>query len=451
MEKNTPQKNKITKEGFINKHVDEKPEACENLASMPYDELKAIAHELSVHQIELEMQNDELHRIQEELENTRDKYTNLYDYSPVGYATINEKGIITDVNLTLVFMLETDRGQVIGKHFSRFIFIEDQDLFYEFRRKLMANDSFQSLELRLVKKGNTLFYANIECMTVKTIDRSPRQIRMAVTDTTRNKKSENKRQSHGQSWLATFNLLSDWVSIIDINTGIILDTNTAGERLLGKTRSDIIGQTFRSLVSNGTGTVPNCPLEKMLKSGKQEITEIYLAKGHTWLSVTTDPIQDEHSQIHRAVHIARDITEQKRSNEAIRLHEERYRQVVNNANEGIVVIQDGLIVFANPKVSDLVGLSGDDLIDLPVFTFIHPDDRDMVSINDQYRMDHEKVPGIYRFRFIDKNKAIKWIRTNSIGIRWEKKPATLNFLTDITEIVRCETKQQGIDTTIIHS
>ena len=75
---------------------------------------KDLIHELQVHQIELEMQNDELRRIQNELEKSRDKYTNLYDFSPVGYFTISEKGIISEVNLTGAVMLGTERKKIIS-------------------------------------------------------------------------------------------------------------------------------------------------------------------------------------------------------------------------------------------------------------------------------------------------------------------------------------------------
>ncbi len=90
-----------------------------------------LIHELQVHQIELKMQNDELRRIHEELEESRDRYSHLYDFAPIGYFTMTEKGIIDEANLTLAAMLGFARTVLPGKPFSRFVLKEDQDIFYK--------------------------------------------------------------------------------------------------------------------------------------------------------------------------------------------------------------------------------------------------------------------------------------------------------------------------------
>ena len=88
----------------------------ENLksAECSHEEMLSLIHELQVHQIELEMQNDELRRTQLDLEAARDKYTDLYDFAPVGYFTIDEQGLIEEANLTAADLLSTDRQSLIG-------------------------------------------------------------------------------------------------------------------------------------------------------------------------------------------------------------------------------------------------------------------------------------------------------------------------------------------------
>ena len=102
----------------------------EELSGMSPERMADLIHELEVHQIELKMQNDELRRIQGELEKTRDRYSHLYDFAPVGYFTLTEKGIIQEANLSCASMLGVERSSLIGKPFSRFIFKDDQDAFY---------------------------------------------------------------------------------------------------------------------------------------------------------------------------------------------------------------------------------------------------------------------------------------------------------------------------------
>ena len=128
---------------------------------MSPEKMKALIHELRVHQIELQMQNDELRRIQGELEETRDKYSHLYDFSPVGYFTVTEKGIIDEANLTMASMLGMERGALVGKPFSRFILKDDQDIFYKLRHRLLETEEPRTCELRLVKKDRTMHFLPI--------------------------------------------------------------------------------------------------------------------------------------------------------------------------------------------------------------------------------------------------------------------------------------------------
>ena len=153
-------------------------------SEVPPEKMASLIHELKVHQIELEMQNDELRRVQGELEKTRDKYSHLYDFSPVGYVTLTEKGIIDEINLPLSSMLGEERTNLIGKPFTRFVFGEDQDVFCKLRHRLLETKESQPCELRLVKKGGHAFFASLECMVVTNRDDNSRFIRGAVSDIT---------------------------------------------------------------------------------------------------------------------------------------------------------------------------------------------------------------------------------------------------------------------------
>ena len=165
----------------------------EELSGMSPEKMADLIHELEVHQIELRMQNDELRRIQGELEKTRDRYSHLYDFAPVGYFTLSEKGIIEAANLTLASMLGIERNALIGKPLSRFIRRDDQDIFYALRQRFLETEKPQSCELRLVKKDGHEFYARMECMAIKNRGDDLRQIRAAVSDITERKQAEEQR------------------------------------------------------------------------------------------------------------------------------------------------------------------------------------------------------------------------------------------------------------------
>ena len=102
----------------------------ENLKVLSPEEIQQNLYELQVHQIEMEMQNAELHRVQAELDIVLARYVDLYDLSPVGYCTISEQGLILEANLAAANLLSIARDMLVGQHLSRFIFPEDQDIYY---------------------------------------------------------------------------------------------------------------------------------------------------------------------------------------------------------------------------------------------------------------------------------------------------------------------------------
>jgi PAS domain S-box-containing protein len=146
-------------------------------------------HELLVHQIELEMQNDELRRAQAELEEARERYLDLYDLAPVGYCTLSEKGMIQQVNLTAASMLGVPRGALIHQPITRFIHGEDQDAYYPYQLQLYETGEPQSHELRMMKRGGAPFWAHLTANTLQDADGAT-QCRVVLSDITDRKNME---------------------------------------------------------------------------------------------------------------------------------------------------------------------------------------------------------------------------------------------------------------------
>jgi two-component system cell cycle sensor histidine kinase/response regulator CckA len=161
-----------------------KEATSKDISGVSTERMARLIHELQVHQIELKMQNDELRSIQDELEKTLDKYSHLYDFSPVGYFTLSEKGIIDEANLTIASMLGVERSALIGNSFTRFVLRDDHYIFYKHRLRLLETETPQACDLRLVKKDGHAFYARLECLVIKNKGDDFRQIRVAVSDIT---------------------------------------------------------------------------------------------------------------------------------------------------------------------------------------------------------------------------------------------------------------------------
>ena len=133
-----------------------------------------------------------------------------------------------------------------------------------------------------------------------------------------------------------------------------------------------------------------------------------------------------------------DISERRRAEEALHRSEEKYRLLVETANEAIVVAQDNELRFVNPKASRITGYSYEELTTRPFLELIHPDDRAMVSDRYQQRLRGESLPEVYSFRVLGKDGNTRWVEISAVRILWEGRPATLNFLTDITERKQAE-------------
>ena len=176
------------------RHIKTEPADSEEIAGMSTKDMARMIQELRVHQIELKMQNEELRGIQEELEEARDRYSHLYDFAPVGYLTVNEKGIVEGANLTFATLMGMERSAVVGKPFSRFIQRDDQDVYYLNLQRLLESGALQSFKLRLVKNDGNDFFTNLECLINKESDGGPKQIRIVVSDITEQKELEWRLQ-----------------------------------------------------------------------------------------------------------------------------------------------------------------------------------------------------------------------------------------------------------------
>lgn len=147
------------------------------MSSLPeksVDDIQALVHDLQVHQIELTLQNEELRRIQAELEVSRaqyvdlySKYANLYDFAPVGYCTLDEAGAILEMNLTAAKQLGLQRPTVLHTRLYQYLFEDDRDTFFAYLRTAFSTGLRQTCELRLLKQDGTCFWAQLQGIAVQ--------------------------------------------------------------------------------------------------------------------------------------------------------------------------------------------------------------------------------------------------------------------------------------------
>lgn len=154
------------------------------------------------------------------------------------------------------------------------------------------------------------------------------------------------------------------------------------------------------------------------------------------------PVLDETGQPHRWVGVCTDITERKLAEQKLLESEEKYRVLVENVDQMIVVAQDEQIKFVSKKVIDMLGYQPEELGGKHFVDFIHPEDRKIIVERYQKRLKGEDLPKTYPFRVVSKAGEIRWVEIMVSPVQWDGKPATLSFLTDITLQRRAEKSLQ---------
>ena len=150
-------------------------------------EMQGIVHELEVHQIELEMQNTELRQARDEVEKTLEKYTDLFDFAPVGYFNLDRNGDICAVNITGASLLKVERSRLLGRRFAMFVAAESRLIFNEFLDTVFTSQVKESFEVTLTREGNSTLTAQLEAVTFQT----GQECRVAVIDITERRVAEN--------------------------------------------------------------------------------------------------------------------------------------------------------------------------------------------------------------------------------------------------------------------
>jgi two-component system, cell cycle sensor histidine kinase and response regulator CckA len=154
--------------------------------------------------------------------------------------------------------------------------------------------------------------------------------------------------------------------------------------------------------------------------------------------MTTTLLKDKQGTPYALAGIARDITERKEAEEALKISEEKHRLLFENSSDAIFVAQDEKVIFPNPQLPRLLGYTYEELNGAPFSNFIHPDDVDMVVERHKKRLKGDTVPETYSFRAVTKSGEILWVEVSKVLITWEGRPATLSFLRDITQQKKME-------------
>ncbi len=282
-------------------------------------ELQRLVHELEVHQIELQMQNEELQQARSELESYLGQYTDLYDFAPVGYFTLDRSGVILQVNLTGSLILGVERARLVNQHFGRFVTADFRPAVNSFLAKVFTSQNQETFEFGLQKEGSGTFFVHAEARVYG--DGS--ECRVALMDITAKKQVEELLQESELKYRTLFETMSQGVLHQDLD-GKIISANPAAERILGLSIDQVQGKTFtdpswRAIREDESNfpeeTHPSMVALRTGKAVQNAVMGVFSPKtdGYVWLNIYAVPqFLPGEDRLFQVITIFEDITVRKR-------------------------------------------------------------------------------------------------------------------------------------------
>ena len=350
-------------------------------APMSTEEIQLALHELRVHQIELEMQNEELRRTQVELNAAQAEYFNLYDLAPVGYCTISEE-LLLKANLTAAGLLGVTRKALAGEKMSSFIVKEDQDIYYRHYKQLVKTGAPQVFELRMEKSDGTIFWVHLVATAVQNAD-GLSLCRMALSDISKLKGAEGQLRESEQNFK---NL---------VNSGMALIWTSGTDKLCNFFNSvwlEFTGRTLEDEIGNGwvEGVHPD-DLQRCLDiyvgafERQEPFSMEYRLRRHDgtyrWIVDEGCPRYDTQGEFLGYIGHCLDIHERKRAEDAQRKTEEDLRESVAKfkvlfgaTSDSVILFDvDGKIIDLNEITAGRRNLEIDAILGKNLFDFLPPE------------------------------------------------------------------------------
>ena len=277
------------------------------------DPLRLI-HELQTFQIELELQNDELRRSQQELMEFKIQYTQLYDFTPVGYVTLDSKGKVLNANLTLARMLATERSALLNRPLSDHILPHDQDIYYLHLQTLFESKKRQICDLKMNRKDGLPFDVQLESTVIPESCQGEAQYRTVIIDVSERKRTELLLKYGKHQLESVLNKIDSPIYITDMASYEILFMNTYMKKLYG---ADLTGRTcWAAIHGKQDGPCEFCTNNRLTDEAgnprEPYIWEFYNEGLDQWYEVSNLAIPWTDGRLVR-LEIAKDITRRKRA------------------------------------------------------------------------------------------------------------------------------------------
>ena len=398
-----------------------------------------ILHDLEVHQIELEMQNEELRKTMAELDHTRARYFDFYDMAPVGYCTLSEQGLIWQANLATANLLGVPRAALIEQPFTRFMRPDTQDDYYRLRQKTLNSDEGQSTDLCMIRSDGSAVWVYLQTLAV-TDDDGAHRIRLVLSDITQKTKLEQELRQHAEKiriQALALDQIQDTVTITDVN-GIVTYLNQAGHAHPKFKDGNGVGQHVSKYGSNKRADVQHDEIiHTTLTQGgwTGQIVNTHADGAEAVYQLRTRAVIDESGATIAMVGVGTDITHRLKLEQELQQREQYLRALLDNfpfqvwlkAIDGryLAVNQAFASLHGAPSVQALEGKRFDEIVDGPLGAQALEDDREVAN----------NRSGKHIEILLPVNGEPRWFETYKAPIVMQGKQVvgTVGFSRDVTE------------------
>ena len=345
---------KFLPDGSLRRHAEECLRLSKrNIEDMPAKDVQAWVYELQVHQIELEMQNEELRRVQMDLEAARDRYVALYEFSPAGYLTLDAQGNILEANQSASALLGLSQDELIGRSLVDFCVAAEQDHFLRHCQDVLKTGLRQTCEVQLRHNEGGLSHVSLESLAVRDQDGCVGHWRTAILDISARKRAEEEWQTQRAQCEAILDTAMDAIITVDEEERVVL-FNRAAESMFLCRAEEVIGRPLKRFIPERFRPVHHEQLRRFGRGGLQPGT-MQRAGAFYGLRANGEEFPFEASIAHVRMRdkqlftvILRDITERKAAEASQQAKEAFTRAVLDSLLTQVCVIDEkGLILNTN--------------------------------------------------------------------------------------------------------
>jgi len=250
-----------------------------------------------------------------------------------------------------------------------------------------------------------------------------------------------------EEWGLTFDAMPDHLALIGLDLKF-MKVNNALARQLGKRPEELVGEPcHRHICLIEDPAARNCPHQRTVADGRTHTVELHLNHFGGDYLVTTSPLRSREGAICGSVHIARDITDIRKTTEALRQSETRFRGLVEQNLAGIYILRDGQFIYVNPKLAEIFGYASPDEIVFGKHTLdlIAPESRGLVAEHDRKRLEGREKSAHFTFKGLRKDGTVIDVEAYGSSSEIDGRPAVIGTLLEITEQLQLERQQRALE------